>query len=185
MRFKQTKFLLSVALSACFVFGTWAEGKNVATVKNLDLDRFLGTWYEIARLPNSHEKGLVEVTSTMEKNDEGKIIFVKNGFKGSRRGKRTVIKGEVSVPNPDIPSSLKVKVWPFSLDFEIIAIDEEQYQYALVTSKSDKHLWILSKTPGMRSDIYDSLVDKAEKFGFKISRLEKVVQDYNCAVAQK
>jgi lipocalin len=96
-----------------------------------------------------------------------------------------VIKGEVSVPNPDIPSSLKVKVWPFSLDFEIIAIDEEQYQYALVTSKSDKHLWILSKTPGMRSDIYDSLVDKAEKFGFKISRLEKVVQDYNCAVAQK
>jgi lipocalin len=185
MRFKQTKFLLSVALSVCFIFGTWAEGKNVVTVKDLDLDRFLGIWYEIARLPNSHEKGLVEVTSTVKRNDDGKIVMINNGFKGSHRGKRTVVKGEVSVPNPDIPSSLKVKVWPFSLDYKIIAIDEEQYQYAIVTSNSDKYLWILSKTPEMQSDVYERLVCKAEQLGFKISRLEKVTQDYNSAVAQR
>jgi lipocalin len=161
-----------------------ADGKGVATVKDLDLDRFCGTWYEIARLPNSHEKGMVEVFSTISKKDNGKMEIVNSGYKGSHRGKKTIIKGEMVIPDPKMSAWMKVKLWLFSLDYKIIHIDREQYKYALVTSNSNKYLWVLSRSPVMQSDVYDSLVDSAKSMGFDVDRLERVTQMYNSATVQ-
>lgn len=184
MLVRKSTLVQLMLVSVCFIFYTMAEGKGVATVKNLDLDRFCGTWYEIARLPNSHEKGMVEVFSTISKKDNGKMEIVNNGYKGSFRGKKTIVKGEM-IPHPKMSSWMKVKVWLFSLDYKIIHIDREQYQYALVTSNSNKYLWILCRTPMMRTDVYDGLVDSAKRMGFDVDRLEMVPQLYNNATAQK
>lgn len=184
MLVRKSTLVQLVLVSVCFIFNTMVEGKEVATVKNLDLDRFCGTWYEIARLPNSHEKGMVEVSSTISKKDNGKMEIVNNGYKGSRRGKKTTVKGEM-IPHPKMSSWMKVKVWLFSLDYKIIHIDRKQYQYALVTSNSNKFLWILSRTPIMQADVYDDLVDSAKSMGFDVDRLEKVTQLYNSATVQK
>lgn len=185
MRLKQLKIHQFIMFSVCLFCITWAEGKNVPIVKKLDFNRFFGTWYEIARLPNKHEKGLVEVTSTIEKKKDGKITIVNDGFKGSRRGKRTTVKGEVSIPDPKVPAWFKMKVWLFSLDYKVIYIDEKNYQYALITSNSDKYLWILSRTPAMDEEVYNDIVANAENMGFNVSNLEKVSQVYNSAMAEK
>jgi lipocalin len=184
MRFQKSTLVQMMLVSVCLMFNTMAEGKGVATVKDLDLDRFCGTWYEIARLPNNHEKGMVEVFSTISKKDNGKIEIVNNGYKGSHRGKKTTIKGEM-IPHPKMSSWMKVKVWLFSLDYKIINIDRDNYQYALVTSNSNKFLWILSRTPVMQTDIYDGLVDSAKVLGFDVDNLEKVPQLYNSATVQR
>jgi lipocalin len=160
-----------------------ADAKNVSPVKKLDFNRFFGRWYEIARLPNNHEKGLVEVTATIKKSD-GKIVIVNEGFKGSRRGKRTAVKGELSIPNPKVPAWFKMKVWLFSLDYKVIVIDKN-YQYALIAGDSEKFLWILSRTPVMDDAVYNDLVAVADRMGFNVSKLEKVSQDYNIAMTEK
>jgi apolipoprotein D and lipocalin family protein len=184
MHLKKSTLVPLLLVSCCFMFNTIAEVKGVATVKDFDLDRFCGTWYEIARLPNNHEKGMVEVFSTISKKENGKLEIVNNGFKGSYRGKKTTVKGEM-IPHPKMSSWMKVKVWLFSLDYKIIHIDRKNYQYALVTSNSNKFLWILSRTPVMQTDIYDGLVGSAKGMGFDVDRLEKVTQQYNNATAQK
>ncbi|MBN1600263.1 MAG: lipocalin family protein [Chitinispirillaceae bacterium] len=183
MQFRQPKVHQFITLSLCLVFMAWADARNVPPVKKLDFNRFFGRWYEIARLPNNHEKGLVEVTATIKKSD-GKIVIVNEGFKGSRRGKRTAIKGEINIPNPKLPAWFKMKVWLFSLDYKIIEIDKN-YQYALVAGNSDKFLWILSRTPVMDEDAYCNLVAMADRMGFNVSKLEKVSQDYNIAMTEK
>ncbi|HEX2959015.1 MAG TPA: lipocalin family protein [Chitinispirillaceae bacterium] len=184
MHLRKSTFVPLMLVSVCIFFITLAEGKGITIVRNLDLDRFCGTWYEIARLPNKQEKGMVEVTSTISKKSNGKMEIVNNGYKGSHRGKKTVIKGEM-IPHPKMSSWMKVKVWLFSLDYKIIHIDRKQYQYALVTSSSDKYLWVLSRTPVMQADVYDGLVDSAKQMGFEVDRLEKVTQLYNSATVQK
>ncbi len=183
MRVRKSTSVPLMVVVVCFIFNIVVEGKEVSTVKNLDLDRFCGTWYEIARLPNSHEKGMVEVSSTISKKDNGKMEIVNNGYRGSHRGKKTIIKGEM-IPHPKMSSWMKVKVWLFSLDYKIIHIDREKYQYALVTSNSNKYLWILSRTPMMQSDVYDGLVDSAKTMGFDVDRLEKVPQLFNSATVR-
>lgn len=147
------------------------------TVDNLDLARYQGTWYEIARLPNSFERNLESVTATYTIKQNGKIEVINQGFKYGDKKKR--IKGVAWVPSTDYPGRLKVRFfWPFSGDYYVIAIDEE-YKYALVGSPGRKYLWILAKIPDIPEEIYKEYLSIATQERFNITELIKVDQSLN------
>lgn len=167
--------MLSIILVSCGVSDQ--ELKEMNLVKNVDLERYAGTWYEIARFPNSFEKGLVGVTATYTLRDNGKIGVLNQGYKNSLDGKLKKAKGFARVPDKSQPGRLKVYFfWPFGGDYLILELDQENYQYVLVGSPGKDYLWILSRTPQMDQDIYDMFVSKAQERGYDVSKIEKVPQ---------
>lgn len=149
------------------------------TVKELDLNRYLGTWYEIARFPHSFEKGLVGVTATYSMRDDGKIKVLNQGFKNSLDGKLSVAEGKAKIPDKSQPGKLKVSFfWIFYGDYNVLELDAD-YQYVMLGSSSPKYFWILSRTPQMDSATYEMLLEKARKRGYNLEKLYKVPQKVN------
>ena len=147
------------------------------TVKELDLNRYLGTWYEIARFPHSFEKNLVGVTATYSLRSDGKIEVVNQGFKNTLDGELSKAVGKAKIPDKLEPGKLKVAFfWFFYARYNILELDTENYQYAMIGSSSDKYFWILNRTPQMDSVVYDFLLDKARERGYNLEKLYKVPQ---------
>jgi apolipoprotein D and lipocalin family protein len=145
-------------------------------VRELDIKRYLGTWYEIARYDNSFERGLVGVSATYSMRDDGKIKVVNSGYKGSLDGKFSEAIGKAKIPNPEEPAKLKVSFfWFFYDDYYVMELDEN-YQWAVIGSSSDKYLWILSRSPQMEKSLYNDILDKLIKRGYDINKLIKVLQ---------
>ena len=151
--------------------------QNLSTVEKVDINKYAGQWYEIARLPNSFEKGLncVTATYTLKKNE--KIEVLNKGYSIKDSGKFNTAKGTAWVPNSEYPGRLKVSFfWPFSGNYYIISLDEE-YNYALVGDPSRKYLWILARTKNLDDTIYSELLEIAKFNGFDINKMIKVNQD--------
>lgn len=147
------------------------------TVKELDLNRYLGKWYEVARFPHSFEKGLVGVTATYRLKDDGIIEVLNEGFKGTLDGEHSKAIGKAKIPNKFEPGKLKVSFfWIFYADYFVLELDPN-YKYVMIGSSSDKYFWILSRTPQMDLTIYNMLCDKARKRGYNLEKLYKVQQD--------
>ena len=153
------------------------EVETMDIVKNVDINRYAGKWYEIARFPHRFEKNLVGVTATYTLRPDGKISVLNEGYKNTLDGKHKKAKAFAKIKNPDIPGWLKVYFfWPFGADYLILELDQENYDYALVGSSTDNYLWILSRTPTMDESTYQMLVTKAAGRGYDTSKLERVPQ---------
>lgn len=168
--------LLSIAMCAC-------RGRTTATDKSvvpqLDINRYLGTWYEIARYDHRFERGLVGVTATYTLRPDGKIKVVNAGYKGSLGGPRSEAVGQAKMPDTTIPAQLKVSFfWFFYADYFVMELDPG-YQWAVVGSSSDKYLWILSRSPQMGEGLYRTLLEKIAKRGYDVSKLIEVQQQVN------
>jgi apolipoprotein D and lipocalin family protein len=149
---------------------------NKTTVKELNLNRYLGTWYEIARFPHSFEKNLVGVTATYSLRDDGKIKVLNQGYKNTLDGELSVAVGKAKIPNKLEPAKLKVSFfWIFYGDYYVLELDEN-YQYVMIGSSSPKYFWILCRTPQMDSATYEMLLEKARKRGYNLDKLVKVLQ---------
>ena len=149
---------------------------DTTTVKNVEIEKYLGTWYEIARFPHSFEKGLVGVTATYSLRKDGKIKVLNQGYKGSLGGKRSLAEGKAKIPDPSVNSRLKVSFFLFFYgDYYILELDDD-YQWAMIGSSSPDYFWILSRTPQMDPGIYQFLLDNAEKRGYDLGPLIEVDQ---------
>jgi apolipoprotein D and lipocalin family protein len=166
--------MLMIIFSSCKAQNTMID-KNV--VKELNIERYLGKWYEIARFDHRFERGLVGVTANYSLRDDGKIKVVNSGYKDSLNGKFSQAVGKAKIPNPaSEPSKLKVSFfWFFYGDYFVLELDED-YQWAVIGSSSDDYLWILSRTPQVDDKLYKSLLGKLEKRGYDISKLITVEQ---------
>ena len=152
------------------------EKINTSTVENVDLNKYLGTWYEIARFPHSFEKGLVGVTANYSFRKDGKIKVVNQGYKGSLDGKFSQATGKAKIPDPEDTSRLKVSFFLFFYgDYYVLELDED-YQWAMIGSSSPNYFWILSRTPQMDPEVYRKLLDNAEKRGYNLGQLIEVDQ---------
>lgn len=152
------------------------SAKPIPLVQNFDLSRYLGTWYEIARLPHRFEKDLIKVTATYSLLSDGKIRVVNRGYKPAK-GKWSEAKGKAWVPDPNIAARLRVRFfWPFAADYRIIQLDPD-YRWAVVTSGSKDYLWILSRTPRLDEAVYGSLVRFVRDNGFDVEKLIRVEQE--------
>ena len=150
---------------------------NTETVKELDLDRYLGTWYEIARFPHSFEKNLVGVTASYSLRKDGKIKVVNQGFKNTLDGKRSRAVGKAMIPDPvNEPAKLKVSffLW-FYGDYYVMELDKD-YQWAVIGSSSPGFLWILSRSPQMDDKLYNDLLGRLVERGYNLDKLYKVPQ---------
>ena len=178
---KLTHYSLILALAllwlGCSNNTTNKSSFTMETVKDVDIQRYLGTWYEIARFPHSFEKGLVGVTATYELKPNGNISVLNQGYKGTLTGKHSKAKAFAKIPVPTNTGRLKVYFfWPFGAEYLVLDLDKENYSYALIGSSSPNYLWILSRTPQMDEATYQMLVDKAKGLGYDISKLELVPQ---------
>lgn len=136
-------------------------------VTNFDVNRYCGTWYEIARLPASFEKDMIQVTATYSLNDNGTVKVLNQGLKNGKQKKAT---GRAKFAADHQSGYLKVSFfWPFYADYKIIELDSN-YTYAMVAS-SFKYLWILCREPHLDESIVKKLVDRAQMLGFKTEHL--------------
>ncbi|MFO7657520.1 MAG: lipocalin family protein [Bacteroidales bacterium] len=155
------------------------NGKTIdsSVVKNVDIDKFIGKWYEIARFPHSFEKDLVGVTATYKLLDNGRIEVLNQGYDKTLDGKLKIAKGKAKIPDPEEPGKLKVSFFLFFYaDYYILELDSSDYQYALVGSSSENYLWILSRTPEMNQETYLRLVGNAKDKGYDVKKLILVLQ---------
>jgi len=149
---------------------------DTSVVKELELNRYLGTWYEIARFPHSFEKKLQGVTATYSLRKDGKIKVLNQGYKGSIDGPLSTAVGKAKIPDPSQPSKLKVSFFLFFYgDYFVMELDPG-YQWAMIGSSSPDFFWILSRTPKMDPAVYNNLIENAKKRGYDISRIQVVQQ---------
>lgn len=145
-------------------------------VKDFEIGRYLGVWYETARFPHSFEKGLVGVTATYSLRPDGRIKVENAGFKEKLDGERSLALGKAKLAGKATDGHLKVSFFLFFYaDYFIMDLDPD-YKWALIGSKSDKYLWILSRTPQMDDMTYNKILDKARGLGYDLEKLYKVPQ---------
>ena len=146
------------------------------TFDKVNLERCVGTWFEIAWFAHFIEKGLVGVSATYSLKKNGNVGIINQSFKNSLTGKLRWTKGFAKLPDPNIPRRLIVYfLCPFGGVYLILDLDND-YQCVLVGSSSKKYLGILCRTKTMDDSIYNNLVKKAESLGFDTSRLKSVPQ---------
>ncbi|CAN5535360.1 lipocalin family protein [soil metagenome] len=137
----------------------------------VDLDKYLGEWYEIARLPAPFEKECYSTKAVYEKNEDGTISVTNTCRIESIQGKLKRAKGKAIVSDPETNAKLKVQFfWPFSGNYWILDVGPG-YEYALVGEPARKYLWILSRTPELEKIIIEKLVQKAINRGFNTHHL--------------
>lgn len=171
--------LLSLISSITFIIGCGGNYPPLKTVDNVDLNRYLGKWYEISRLPNSFQEGCVCTISEYEMLDEETIKVTNKCREDSARGDLDIAEGKAWVVPNSGNAKLKVQFfWPFRGDYWIIELDKEDYNYVLVGTPSRKYLWILARQPNLDQTIYNKLLKTAETEGFDISRL--IVTEHSC-----
>ena len=158
---------------------TSGAARNAETAQ-LDLSRYLGTWYEIARYDHFFERGCVGVTATYEQAQGDRIKVTNRCVKGpDLQGEVKKIEGKAWVPDPEEPGKLKVQFfWPFRADYWVLEVAPD-YSWALVGDPSGKTCWILSRTPQLPDDVYETLTEKLRARGYDPEKLIRVLQPEN------
>ena len=156
----------------CMVTGSCGAQKiDNSTVGALDLSRYLGDWYEIARFDHSFERGLTHAKANYALNPDGTIAVTNSGLLDGKR-KESVGKAKAT----DTAGLLRVSFFgPFYSDYRVMMLAED-YSYALVGSKSAKYLWILSRTTSVPDDVLAEILSVAADRGFDVGKLIWVEQ---------
>lgn len=170
--------LIVIGVVAFAIMGVMAHdsGKQeLEVVSSVDLSRYVGRWYEIARLPNRFEKKCADsVTATYALRSDGKIEVVNRCRKSS--GEYMTAKGKAKVVDKQTNAKLKVTFfWPFYGDYWILDLGPN-YEYAVVGDPSRDYLWILSRTPRIEDELYQQLLVKMAGRGFKTELMIKTPQ---------
>lgn len=149
---------------------------NVTPVADFQVDRYLGTWYEIARLDHRFERGMTDVTATYSRNADGSINVLNCGYDVDK-GRWDSAEGTAKFRSREDVASLKVSFFrPFYGGYHVIELDDK-YEYALVAGPSRDYLWILARSPELSQDTVHMLVDKAHDLGFLTNDLIYVTHE--------
>ncbi len=145
---------------------------DTRTVKEVDLNRYVGVWYEIARMDHRFERGLVGATAEYTLKPNGKIRVVNRGYKEKLSGKLKTAKAKAYLPDPAVPGKLRVSFFPFIYsDYYILELEPEHYEWVLVGSSSPRFLWILSRTPRLPEETISRILTRARARGYNVNAL--------------
>ena len=160
------KKIFSLSVLLCLLGGCSKPTVDNSVVNNFDLNRFLGSWYEIARFDHKFERGMEQTKATLILREDGKGDVRNTGMKD---GKHSKAKGVAKLT--DTPALLRVSFWgPFYSDYRVMLLDSD-YRYALVGSGSDDYLWILSRTPQITPETQTLILAVAQKRGYDTDKL--------------
>jgi lipocalin len=164
------KIFLMAFAAMCFSGCNSAEVDN-STVGSIDMNRYLGYWYEIAKFDHNFERGLEYAMAHYSLRDDGKIDVLNTGIKDGRAKDAKGIAKTTAVPG-----LLKVSFFgPFFAEYRVMMLDEN-YQYVLVGGSNDKYLWILSRTPQLDDATKALILAEADRRGYDTNKLIWVKQ---------
>lgn len=166
---------LSLLITGCVTIGE-NNMNPLKTCNYVDLSRYTGEWYEIARYQNRFQEGCVGSKAIYTLRDDGKITVVNQCFDKSFSGEIRSVKGKAWVVDKDTNAKLKVSFfWPFAGDYWIIDLGKN-YEYAVVGHPTRKYLWILSRTPEMKEEVYQAIMQRLEKQDYNTEKLTRTKQ---------
>lgn len=171
---------LGVAGLCCFALASCHGGAQpqpaLRPVEPFDVPRYMGTWYEIAAMPNPYQKGCTGTQATYSLLP-GNTVQVRNSCHKDRLdGPLSEVVGNAWQPESAKPAALRVQImWPFTGDYWVLALDPN-YRWAVVGQPKRKYLWILSRTAQLDAQIYDQLVARLPEWGYDPNRLKRTLQ---------
>jgi len=153
-----------------------AETKSLEVVPFVDIQRYLGTWHEIATIPQRFQKGCVGVTAQYSLRKDGAIEVVNTCRQGTLDGQVRAVHGKAWVVDKKTNAKLRVRFfWPFSGAYWVIGLDAD-YQWAIVGHPNRNYLWILSRTPRMDDALYEELLKLIAAKGYDLAMIKKSLQ---------
>ncbi|MFC7524629.1 lipocalin family protein [Parapedobacter sp. GCM10030251] len=167
----RTYWLVGAGLLGVALFSTCGSiPRKAKPINHFELDRYLGTWHEIARFDHRFERNLNNVTARYSLNDDGTVRVVNRGFDTVKNAWKSAT-GKAKFRKDKQTAALKVSFFgPFYSGYNVIAIDAD-YQYALVAGESLKYLWILSRTTTIPPDVKKDYLERAKEIGYDTSKL--------------
>jgi apolipoprotein D and lipocalin family protein len=167
MRFKISYLIFIFIIMAA----SNTKSQTLQTVPYVDLEKYLGKWYEIASYPQRFQKGCHCTTAEYTLSEKGFVIVENRCNRDSINGKLSFIKGKAFVERNSGNAKLKVQFfWPFKGKYWIIDLADD-YSYAVVSHPNKKYLWILSRTPEMSSLVYQQVLFRLKEKGFDLTKL--------------
>ncbi|WP_332307907.1 lipocalin family protein [Gilvimarinus agarilyticus] len=143
---------------------------GVKPVENFELQRYLGKWYEIARLDHSFEEGLTQITANYSLNDDGSVKVINRGYDADKN-EWDEAEGKAKFVNDDDTAFLKVSFFgPFYGSYIVFELDDD-YQYAFVSGPDTGYLWLLSRTPTVSAEVINRFETRASELGFATDEL--------------
>ena len=169
---KKLSILLVMLLMGCV-----GIPENVKPVDNFKLEKYLGKWYEIARLDHSFERGLTRVTADYSLRDDGGLRVLNRGY-SAKENKWEKAEGKAYFVKNSDQGYLKVSFFgPFYGSYIVFELDHENYEYSLVCGPDKSYLWILARSPEIKEAIENILIAKASALGFDTGKLIFVDHD--------
>lgn len=165
-----------ISLLVFMLVGCASDYVPLDTVNHVNIQRYMGKWYEIASFPTWFQKDCTGTTAEYSLKPDGKVSVLNRCFKLSLSGEEDQANGTAYVVDTTTNAKLKVSFfWPFSGDYWIIELADD-YSYAVVGHPNREYLWILSRSPVMSQQTYDMLLEKVKAKGFDVSKLNKTLQ---------
>ena len=167
------------ALSVLLLILTACTGKpdGVVAVKDFELDRYLGKWYEIARLDHSFERGLSNITAEYSLRDDGGVKVINSGF-SKEDNEWQQAEGKAFFVDETDSGHLKVSFFgPFYGSYIVFELEKKDYQYAFVSGPDTSYLWLLARTPKVDEKVIAQFVKRSQELGFDTSKLIYVEHD--------
>ena len=151
--------------------------EGVVAVKEFELDRYLGKWYEIARLDHSFERGLNNITAEYSLRDDGGVKVINSGF-SKEDNEWQQAEGKAYFVDETDSGHLKVSFFgPFYGSYIVFELDKKDYQYAFVSGPDTSYLWLLARTPQVDKAVTEQFVKRSQQLGFDTSKLIYVEHD--------
>jgi apolipoprotein D and lipocalin family protein len=162
---------LVTAAAALALGGCVGPPEGVEAVEGIELERYLGRWYEIARLDHPFERNLEKVTATYSPREDDGIRVVNRGYNVKTDEWEEAVGKAYFVEDPNV-GQLKVSFFgPFYGGYNIIALDKDDYQWVMIAGPTRDYLWILAREPQLEPAIVERLVEEAESLGFPTEEL--------------
>ncbi len=165
--------------SACMVLLAGCTGlpKGIEPVQGFEIDRYLGKWYEIARLDHSFEQGLSHVTAEYSLRDDGGVAVLNRGYSTEDSAWQEADGKAYFVRNAD-EGYLKVSFFgPFYGAYVVFELDKPDYQYAFIAGNDRSYLWLLARTPQVDEALKAHFIERAKALGFAADELIFVEQE--------
>jgi apolipoprotein D and lipocalin family protein len=163
--------VLIVSFVSALLGGCLGMPDGVEPIRGLDVERYLGKWYEIARLDHSFERGLSRVTAEYSLRDDGGLRVLNRGY-AAADGEWSTAEGKAYFVRERDVGYLKVSFFgPFYGSYVIFELDDADYQYAFIAGNTTSYLWLLARTPPVSRTLLDRFVAQAEALGFETDEL--------------